>query len=167
MNDNTKGISRKGFLGVLSGALALPLLARDAAANTPASNVISQAELRAIIDEQNAFNAHVLKLRHRIDSGATIEAGELTAKADPLDEDMSSYATPCDGGCWCGVEIGPAAGSRPTVQAQRQPERAHGNPHEKLSAILASGDKPVIKAITANLDAFQMCIIPGRVSLRA
>ena len=68
-------ISRKEFLGTVSGLAALPVLA----AAHPV-DVISQAELQARIDYLNAGRREMLALRRRIDAGAVVEPGAMVAE---------------------------------------------------------------------------------------
>jgi hypothetical protein len=53
---------------------------------------ITQAELRAVLKLNGSLNQRMLEIRNRIARGATVEDGELAARADEEEPDYSPFA---------------------------------------------------------------------------
>ena len=72
--------TRKGFLGVIAGSLAAPILIGGAA---PTGRTIHQAELAAIFEDLRNISLRVLEFRRRMLAGAIVEPGRFSAEFEP------------------------------------------------------------------------------------
>jgi hypothetical protein len=73
-------ITRNGFLGALTAVLGLPAVAAGphGPAAAPASpSVVTQADLRELLELDKRFQALAISIRTRLESGANFERGEL------------------------------------------------------------------------------------------
>jgi hypothetical protein len=108
-----KQFTRKPFLTAPAGAVPIARASKG-------SNVITQAEIQAILDRDKENDRAVLKLRRRLEAGACVERGplmvELQPGRDPIEDEVCEFA----GIALCGVEIGRDPGSYKSI-ALRDP----------------------------------------------
>jgi hypothetical protein len=78
---------------------------------TQTPDVITQAEIHAILDRDKENDRAVLKLRRRLETGASVERGprmvELLPGRSPIEDEVCEYS----GISLCGVEFSPDPGS--------------------------------------------------------
>jgi hypothetical protein len=99
-------ITRKGFLGAVAAAIAAPAVAGAKVARR--RDVITQAELQAIIDADIALDRRCWSLRRRLDSGAVVQPGALDIDVEEGEFEEAGYAN-AKGAAFCGLSIDPAA----------------------------------------------------------
>lgn len=93
-------LSRKSFLGSLVAAVLAPRPA--ATAPKPKPDVITQADLQAIVRLDLRLDRAIIDLRERFQAGATVEPGPITADWDGDDTPLR----PCCGFNSYGIDLG-------------------------------------------------------------